>query len=231
MTGGVIGILKQYSIPLLFVSFLALVLIVRAGVPPPAPLVVPTLVPYPTLQPITDYVEGLSEIPPGKYLFVESWYEYGGVGQCSDKQKWADYPNYRYSGGVGNDGTLGASWVRFDRDSAPLDQAALNSVQGFYGVGDGVGLGMGGGAFSELSAITAFPYLAHYPEIFGVYARGAIVAKLEDNTYLIEPGQVWASRSADEATPETECLTFHTFKFTNHGLLDKSQLEVTGANE
>ncbi len=218
---------STHSIPSAFVLFFCLVLLILLPTISLEPTVVPTLAPQPTLQPIANYVPGLSEIPPGKYLFVEYWSIYDGIGHCGLMA--VDFPSYFYIKDP-NDG----HFLSYDEDSielggeyVPLNQWTLNSIRGFYGTGMSVGPGMGSGASSKLSAIATFPYRGRYPQILSVYARGAIVVKMKDDkTYLVEPGQVWATRQESEATPEPRCLPYITYEFTNYGLLDRSQIRL-----
>ncbi len=80
--------------PSAFVLFFCLVLLILLPAISLEPTAVPKLASQPTLQPIADYVPGLSEIPPGKYLFVEYWSIYDGVGHCGLMA--VDFPSYFY---------------------------------------------------------------------------------------------------------------------------------------
>ncbi len=173
--------------------------------------------PPPGLQSASAYVPGVADIPDGQYLFVEWWRDQvqSSLGGC---QLYFDEPTY--SGG--NEGLMG--WISRGAGSDP--------VRGFWGAGYS-SRGRKCGAFSELTPIRSFPFVAPaaagFSEgdivIHSVDASGAIVAEVKGCTVWIEPGQRWSheEHASGLQGPET---TF--YRLTNYGLLDESQIDLEG---
>jgi hypothetical protein len=178
------------------------------------------LPPAPTLPPAPDFVEGLSEIPEGKHLFVEYWQASDGEsssGTCPNAAM-IDFPTYSYNSGVLD--TSGLDLGRGIRNLAP-------PPMGFFGYGESRHGAMGGGVSSQLHTIEALPYVTPPYEqavIHSVDAQGAIVAEIQGNTYLIEPGRSWIRRVENDPTPE--CHTITTYRLINYGLLDNDPVET-----
>ncbi len=170
-----------------------------------------------TLQPAVKYTEGLSEIPPGQFLFVEYWVTTSGTGQC-DGAAMIDFPGYLFSSG-----TLDAPNVDLGRGR----RNSLTSVIGLFGMGESRAGAMGGGISSRLDVIDTLPYaLVSNKEaiIHSVDAQGTIVAEITGETFFIKPGQSWLRQN--EVDPSPQCHQVTTARLTNYGFLDKDQVQI-----
>lgn len=174
----------------------------------------------PTLQPAVEYTEGLGEIPPGKFLFVEYWDTSDGTsitGQCEGAAM-IDFPGYSFGSGE-----LDAPNLEFGRGW----RNSFTPPIGFFGVGRNNQGAMGGGASSELNVIDTLPYVPPSyaePIIHSVDAEGAIVAEVGGETYFIKPGESWIQQFGSYPSPLCHQVT--TSRLTNYGLLDKSQIRT-----
>lgn len=171
--------------------------------------------PSPTLRPASDYVEGINEVPLGKYLFVEYWRIWDGSGNCQDAAM-IDFPGYDYSSGE--------LYAYTGISDQPDEQAT--SIIGFIGDGDRNQGAMGGGIRSELGMIQSLPHIIKYQlgTIYSVYRQGAIVVEIWGQTYWLEPGQSWVQQVEED--PSSECHKVTTYRFTNYGFLDKDQVQI-----
>lgn len=228
--------------------------LVATPVPTPQVTVipVPTVVPSPTvaisffpptpeLQPAPlSYLDDVQPIPPGKYLFVESWEHISGSSSCPEMVH-IDEPTYGYS--CGNQrcawewkankptGLINDLWGDFIEEN--IDPTA---VTGFWGVGTSI-TGVGGGVGSFLNSITQFPQQEKAITLLGLTDTGIVVIERAGSRYLIEPKQSWMEQEyADEAwfrqfldedaSDMPGCVVTITRRFTNFGLLDASEIDV-----
>jgi hypothetical protein len=171
--------------------------------------------PSPTLRPATDFIEGINEIPLGKYLFVEYWRIWDGSGNCPNAAM-IDFPGYDYSSGILD------AWSGISNQSG--EPAA--SIIGFIGDGDNNRGAMGGGISSQLGVIQSLPNIIEHQlgTIYSVYRQGEIVVDIWGHAYWLEPGQSWVQQVEDD--PSSECHTVTTYRFTNYGFLDKEQVQL-----
>ncbi len=171
----------------------------------------------PTLSPT--FISGFADIPPGKYLFVEYWDNTGGqeivAGKCHQLE--IDFPNYTFDTQTQKlKGLFNWGLVR-----------PPNSVKGFFGRGQSLQGKAGGGIYSFLEPIIGLPHQPLYPNrliINGVNKDGTIVVEIEGHIETLEPNKSWGMSVASEATPGCQLTT--TKRFTNYGLLEKSQIDL-----
>jgi hypothetical protein len=192
------------------------------------PVPVPTFTPEPsptveTMPPTvaSGFVKGVNEIPAGQYLFAEYWDTTAGTGNCHNLQ--VDFPTYEYS--------VSGRRLRnslFSMGDAPTVTPGISPTIGFLGRGSSREGTAGGGIGSRLSVIQSLPYRVidtdHEVIIYSLYSRGAIVVMIWNQTYLFEPGQSWIYKL--EEAPSPGCHILITYRFTNYGLLDESNVEI-----
>lgn len=179
----------------------------------PTPIKHPTIPLVPTVELVTTFEEGKSEIPTGFYLFVEflvSYYGEASPGVECEGAAMIDFPTYAWDGT-----TL----------STAGNMNVASSTLGFFGFGQSNSGAMGGGANTTLYTIDALPYrLPSYDAItlHSVEKSGAVVIEIWGKTFFIESGRQWIHVAEDDPNPE--CHRISTYTFTNHGLLNESQL-------
>jgi hypothetical protein len=64
--------------------------------------------------------------------------------------------------------------------------------------------------------------------IHSVDAQGRVAITISATTYWMEPGQEWAQHSERPSTFDATCIYQQTYRLTNHGLLDRAQVQVRG---
>ncbi len=186
----------------------------QSGPPAVSPVVYPTAEPTPTLHIASEFQEGTNLVPPGKYLFVDYFVINDGIaqgGECPNSLQ-IDYPGYEFSGGI----------LRAVPGSLELGQGTY----GFAGYGTSNRGAMGGGTSSRIEPITRVPHALpnEVVIIYSVLEDGEIVADIEGTAYIIAPGESWQKTVEWDPTPECHALV--TYRFTNHGLLDASQIDT-----
>jgi hypothetical protein len=186
----------------------------------PKPTATSTVMPptaTPTLTPA--FVSGFADIPPGKYLFVEYWNDTRAQelveGTCQPMA--IDFPNYS-----------------FDTQTRKLtglfnwgQVKPPNSLKGFFGRGQSLQGKAGIGIYSGLEPIISLPHQSLYRDrliINGVNKDGTIVIEVEGHIERLEPNKSWTNSITSEATPGCQRTT--TMRFTNYGLLEKSQIDL-----
>jgi hypothetical protein len=179
----------------------------------PMPSATP-LPPTPTLRPAGAYIEGQEDAPEGRYLFVEYFVVDGGsspTGNCPNAAM-IDFPGYSFTGGV--------------LQAMPGPLPTGEGVLGYAAFGSTNTGAMGGGVSSRLDVIMDLPFSLPYDVVIihTVAADGEIVAEVGGAEYLIGPGESWAQTSEWDPTPE--CHRTSVTRFTNHGLLDESRLDL-----
>jgi hypothetical protein len=179
----------------------------------PTPIKHPTIPLVPTVELATTFEEGKSEIPTGFYLFVEFLVLYYGEASPSVECEGAtmiDFPTYAWNG------TTLSTIEKLN---------GVGSTLGFFGFGQSNSGAMGGGASTTLYNIDSLPYrLPSYDAItlHSVERSGAIVIEIWAKTFFLEPGRQWIHIAEDDPNPG--CHRISTYTFTNHGLLNESQL-------
>jgi hypothetical protein len=182
-------------------------------------LALPACAIVPTLVPALGFVEGVAEIPPGQYLFVEFYSSTGcsGSGNCPCPAPGPVRPAYSYSSGVLHlamldDRQLPADWT--PEDLPP------NTV-GFFGVGE---------FNAHIYTITSFPYESDGKTvvIYNVDSQEKIAAKVFGSTYFFNPGQSWVENTKDRQGMPWGCYMTYTSRVTNYGFLTKEQLRNDG---
>lgn len=211
-------------------------------------LIIVTYVAYPLLTSISrpqraplDYLDDVQPIPPGKYLFVESWTDIRGSFICAE-EVWPEESAYGYScsgeqcswegGRKKPDSLVSDLWADFLAE----DPNVIDLI-GFWGRGTSLS-GIGGGAGGLLYPITQFPQKRDQITLKGATDSGVVVVEIDGFRYLLEPGESWMnSEYADDEWFEQfydeegmgrtpGCTVLITRRFTNFGLLDASEIDV-----
>lgn len=188
-----------------------------------------------------DYLLDVQPIPPGKYLFVESWEDVRGTFIC-EEDVLIDEPTYGYTCAGER---CSWEWGRKKPNSLVTDlwsdflgeEPNTTDIIGFWGLGISLS-GVGGGDSSILYPINQFPQKEEQILLKGASDEGVVVVEIEGFRYLLEPGESWMhSEYADDAWFEQfydaegvgrtpGCTVLITRRFTNFGLLDASEIDV-----
>ena len=161
--------------------------------------------PTPALTPATTFVDGRSEVPEGKALFIEAWYATEWPMECGEGISMHD-GYYRFS-----EGRL------VSRDVSPTS----NRSRVLVGKGRSCW-----GARSKITPVDSLPYTIPDWEvvIHAVDAQGAAVMTIEGNTVWLDPGQGWESKKEERYSKDR--VVVRTRRLTNYGLLDESQIDL-----
>ena len=170
----------------------------------------------PILQQVSDFDEGVKDLPSGKYIFVEysvvndaEYITESGVYALCDDALYIDFPTYTY-----HSGRLECNGCSFE-----LNKVDLNVV-GFFGKSTSNQGSMGGGTSSNLFLIESLPYQPSFLSSLTMHSidfNGNIIVTLQGNTYRIEPGQSWVHYVERQVS---DCYKITKYRFKNYGLLD-----------
>ncbi len=175
----------------------------------------PTLSPAlsPTLRAASDYVEGQVAALNAQCLFVEYFVVNNGVSLAAEcpEASMIDFPGYSFSDGV------------LTVQPAPLPDGL--DIVGYAGFGQANTGAMGGGISSQLELISGLPYALPYKVaiVHALEPTGEIVVEVGGGLYRMAPGESWTR--TDESDPTPDCHRTTTVRFTNFGLLERSQIK------
>ena len=166
----------------------------------------------PTLRPAQSYVDGLTPVLEGKYLFIEYFVVNDGVSSTSEcpGSLMIDFPGYSFTDGI------------LDPGSTSLTD--LTTALGLLGFGQTNTGAMGGGVSSYLEVITALPVSLPYDiaAVHALDATGEVVVEIQGSMYLLAPGESWVQ--VHESDPTPDCHRTTTARLTNHGLVEESHI-------
>lgn len=163
-----------------------------------------------------DYVEGVSEVPPDKYLLVELKTE---ITPCGRWPILMDFPYYGYQNG------LLSGLVSYPDEYDPE-----NPIIGYFGQYQTPTVGSG--SYSGLTAFQSLPFQHLYlpVTILSIDSEGIIATEVDGSVLELEPGESWAYRTREKSTcwyrKETRDHTF-----INQGFLEESQIQLTALDE
>jgi hypothetical protein len=190
-----------------------------AGTAPAFPTTRPTstIPPPPTLEPATDFVKGLSQVPTGQFLFITLRNEDLCSSECNCPV--VEPPRKQY--GFSPSGELWLSpnqtWDPNMRDPASV---LTSTIIGFFGYG----------RWNEaVYVIKALPYQTPpYGEatIYSVDAQGTVVVEVQGKTYFVRPGQAWAASGDVKREPPPGCHITWTSQLSNYGLLAQAKIRI-----
>jgi len=168
--------------------------------------------PTPALESAENYPTGISQIPMGKYLFVElSIYD-----DCSEE---CDCPvvepprsvyEWSSSGELCMDEYFYQHYFTDSTEAVPPP-----SILGFFGYGRWR---------EEFSAINTLPYNEYYIPVYSIDSNGVIVIGIKGKKYFLEPGQTWVDSGQYESEPPVGCIIYYTNTMRNYGLLMEDQI-------
>jgi hypothetical protein len=193
-----------FALSLLFVACSSLPKPTR----PPASIIPPP----PTLEPATNFVKGLSQVPTGQFLFVTLRNEDVCSSECNCPVVEPPRKQYGFS-------PSGELWLSpYDiRDPTSILTSTLVGLFGY-------------GRWNErVYVIKALPYQTPpYGEatIYSVDAQGTIVVEVQAKTYFVRPGQAWTEGGDVKREPPPGCHITFTSQLSNHGLLLQAKIRI-----
>jgi hypothetical protein len=208
---------------LLFILFLFLWLVV-CRCAPARPATQTTPVPtapstprYSPAPPIPSYVDGLSEIPAGQYLFIAVDSSTRCTPACNCPEFEIILPPYSYEPGelrLSTNMVLdGGTYLEWEN----LDPA--RPIVGLYSYCDQI-------SHSELCVIDTLPFEAPDNQftIHAVDSQGTLVVEGQGQTWLIKPEQ--GRRLSVTSEQGEDCRITRPYRLFNYGLLTKDQIHT-----
>lgn len=178
-------------------------------------------------------LEGISQPPDDKYLFVELWVETRGTGELP--MVMIDFPRYEYDLTTG---TLEILTRGKDVSLTPQDW-------GFVGQGESRSGAAGGGTSSILTPIRTVPFgttisvftgeMGEYAEelrtvpvkILAVNADGHILTEIDNEQIMLGLGESWSNRvKANVKTEQFDGEIVVMSSVTNYGWNERSKIQT-----
>jgi hypothetical protein len=193
-----------------FVLLIGALLLASCSLSPASTSVSPTA----TSNLTPTYISGFADIPAGKYLFVENWNE-SDAQETIDRAcqfELIDFPHYEFN-----------MQTRRLSSSFTWEQVKTQNVKGFWGQGKSLQGRAGSGIYSYLEPIFALPHHAGPAvTINGVKTDGTIVVEIDGHIETLKPNASYIKTETFQEPPG--CHKLITLRFTNYGLLERSQI-------
>jgi hypothetical protein len=185
-------------------------------------------IPTPTqyLSPATDYVAGLSEIPPDNIIFVLLKDENSGTGGCNFPPAAEQAPlAFRYSSNTLDISSSGSSGWLSDRTLMDVNGQEIIGL-GFFGYITSNDWSLGGNVHDEIYYIDKLPFEIQSLSIivYSVLSDGTIIASVKGQVYQFRPNQSWLQTSSSEYEGQPGCHTTNASSLTNIGLMNRNNV-------
>ena len=179
--------------------------------PTPTARLAPTIPPSPTLEPATNFVKGLSQVPAGQFVFVTLRNEDLCSSECNCPVVQPPAPQYGFS-------PSGELWLSPYSMHDPAS-VLTSTIVGLFGYGR-----WNEGAY----VIKTLPYQTPYGDaiIYSVDAQGIVVVEVQGKTYFIRPGQAWTASGDVKREPPPGCHIAFTSQLSNYGLLAQAKIRI-----